>query len=141
MQTEKEFYELLTSPGIEVTNLIFPNDDVAWVSCKYSVENVAVGENVNVAVASYVTIQARLKLYDYLSELGESVMYCDTDSVVFLHKDNEHKKVKTGDYLGDFTNELEEYRSGSFIQELVRWPKKLCVFGFLPLNWKRYKKM
>ena len=68
-------------------------------------------------------------------------MYCDTDSVVFLHKDNEHKKVKTGDYLGDFTNELEEYRSGSFIQELVRWPKKLCVFGFLPLNWKRYKKM
>jgi hypothetical protein len=27
--TEKEVYELLASPGIEVTNLIFPNDDVA----------------------------------------------------------------------------------------------------------------
>jgi hypothetical protein len=26
--SEKEFYELLTSPGIEVTKLIFPNDDI-----------------------------------------------------------------------------------------------------------------
>jgi len=32
----KELYELLTSPGTEVTNLIFPNDDVVWVSWKDS---------------------------------------------------------------------------------------------------------
>ena len=31
----KELYELLTSPRVEVTNLIFPNDDV-WLSRKYS---------------------------------------------------------------------------------------------------------
>jgi hypothetical protein len=49
---EKEFYKLLTSPGIEVTNLIFPNDDVAWVSWRYSEDNVAAGKNVNVAVAA-----------------------------------------------------------------------------------------
>jgi len=33
---EKEFYELLTSPGSEVTNLTFLNKEVAWVSWKYS---------------------------------------------------------------------------------------------------------
>ena len=59
--SEKEFYELLKCSGTEVTNLIFPNDDVTWVSWKYSEDNVAAGKNVNVAVAAYVTIQARLK--------------------------------------------------------------------------------
>jgi len=60
---EKEFYELLTCPGTEVTNLIFPNDDVAWASWKCSEDNVAAGKNVNVAVAAYVTSQSRLKQY------------------------------------------------------------------------------
>jgi len=32
VDSEKEFYELLTCPGTEVTNLIFPKDDVAWFS-------------------------------------------------------------------------------------------------------------
>jgi hypothetical protein len=54
LNSEKEFYELLTSPGTEVTNLIFPND-MAWVSWKYSEENIAAEKNVNVAVAAYVT--------------------------------------------------------------------------------------
>jgi hypothetical protein len=45
-----EFYELLTNAGIEVTNLIFPNDDVVWVSWKHSDENLPTGKTVNVAV-------------------------------------------------------------------------------------------
>ena len=65
----------------------------------------ATGKNVNVVVAAYVTTQAPIKLYEYLSELGKSVLYCDTDSVVFLQKDNDPPKVKTGEYLGDLTNE------------------------------------
>jgi len=84
VDSEKEFYELLTCPGTEGTNLILPNDDAAWVSWKYSGDNIAVGKNVNVAVAAYVTNQAQLKLYEYLSKLGESVLYCDTDSVIFI---------------------------------------------------------
>ena len=40
VNSEKEFYKLLTSPGTEVTNLIFPNEEVAWVSWKYSEDNV-----------------------------------------------------------------------------------------------------
>ena len=81
VDSEKGFYELLTCPGTEVTNLIFPNDDVAWISWKYSEDNVAAGKNVNVAVAAYVTTQARLKLYEYLSKLGQSMLHSDTDTV------------------------------------------------------------
>jgi len=92
VNSEKEFYELLTSPGIEVTNLIFPNEEVAWVSWKYSEDNVTTGKNVNVSVAAYVTTQARLKLYGYLSKLGKSVLYSDTDSVIYVQKVNEPPK-------------------------------------------------
>jgi len=86
VNSEKEFNELLTSPGTDVKNLIFPNEEVAWVSWKYSDENVASGKNVNVAVAAYVTTQARLKLYEYLSKLGKSVLYCDTNSLIYVQK-------------------------------------------------------
>ena len=85
----KELFELLTIPGTEVTKLIFANDIVVWVSWKHSEDNIAAGKNVNVAVAAYVTTQTRLKLYEYLSELGESVLYCDTDSVIFIQKVDE----------------------------------------------------
>jgi len=51
---------------------------VAWVSWKYTEDNVPTGKNVNVAVA-YVTTQGWLKLYEYLSKMGMSLLYCDTD--------------------------------------------------------------
>jgi len=46
-------------------------------------------ENVNVAAAAYVTTQARLNLYEYLSEFEKSVMYCDTESVIFIQNEND----------------------------------------------------
>jgi len=53
------------------------------------------GKNVNVAVAAYVTIQARLKLYGYLSKLGKYVLYYD--SVIYVQKVDEPPKVTIGD--------------------------------------------
>jgi hypothetical protein len=44
VESTKEFYELLKGTGTEVCNLILPNEDVAWVSCKYSEDNVAAGK-------------------------------------------------------------------------------------------------
>jgi len=92
----KKFYELLTCPCTEVTNLIFPNDEVAWVSWKNSEDDIAVGKNINVAVGAYGTTQARLKLHKYLSKLGVSVLYCDTDTVIFIQKDKNRQTSKQG---------------------------------------------
>ena len=96
VSSEKELYDLLTRPVIEVQSLIFPNDEVACVCWEYSEENMATGKNVNVAVAAYVTTQARLKLYEYLGELGESVLYCDTASVIYIQNVDEAPKVHRG---------------------------------------------
>jgi len=101
---------------------------------------VVAGKNVNVAVAAYVTTQAHLKLYEYLRELGESVLYCDTDSVIFIQNEDEAPKVHTGDYLGDLTDELE-LGSGSFIKEFVSGgPKNYAFMVFCPATGKRSSK-
>jgi len=141
VDSEKEFYEPLTCPGTEVTNLIFPNDDVAWVSWKYSEDNVVAGKKANVALSAYVTTQRRLKLYEYLSKLREPALYCDTDPVIFIQKHNDPPNVKTGDYLGDVIGELEEYGSWSFLLEFVSGvPKNYAFFGILASTGKRAAK-
>jgi hypothetical protein len=89
----KELYELSTSPGTEVKNIIFPNDGVVWVSWKQSEDNITAGKNVNVAVDAYVTTLARLKRYEYLSELEKPVLYFDTESVIFIQNVDEPPKL------------------------------------------------
>ena len=44
-------------------------------------------------------------LYDKLDYLQEKVLYFDTDSIIYMDDDGT-KNVKTGDMLGDMTNEL-----------------------------------
>ena len=100
---------------------------MGWVSWKYSEENVAAGKKVNVAVAAYISTQARLKQHEFLSTLRQDVLYCDTDSAIFVQKDNDLPKVKTEDYRGDLTDELEEYGSDSYIHDFVSGiPKKFA---------------
>ena len=88
----------------------------------------ATGKNVNVEVAVYITTQALLKLYEYLSKLGKSVLYCDTDSVIYIQNVNEPPKVETGDYLGDLTDELES-GFGSNIEEFVSGDPRNYAFS------------
>jgi len=63
-----------------------------------------------------VTTGARLKLYTNLDSLRESVLYCDTDPVIFVQKCGEPPAVTCGDKLGDMTN---EFRSDEYIKEFL----------------------
>jgi len=68
-------------------------------------------------------------------------LYCDTDSVIFIQKDNDPAKFKTGDYLSDLTDYLEEYGSCSFVEEFVSGgPKNYAFLLFCPSNGKRATK-
>ena len=58
-------------------------------------------KNVYVAIAAYLT-QARPKINEYLSKLGMTVVYCDTDSVIYIPNVDEPPKVETG--LSDRTH-------------------------------------
>ena len=61
-------------------------------------------KNTNVYIACFTTSLARLMLYNKLDYLKEKVLYFDTDLIIYI--DDGTKNVKTGDMLGDMTDEL-----------------------------------
>ena len=80
----KELYRFLATPGIEVINLMFANDEVVWVSWKFTAEErVPNLRHTNEVIGAYVTSGARIHLYCYLDRLKENAIYCDT--FCYLH--------------------------------------------------------
>ena len=69
-------------------------------------DNVCPSHKINVFVAAFTTCHARLKLYHYLNMLQQQVLYYDTDSVIYKWSPG-LDKIKTGDYIGEMTDELE----------------------------------
>ena len=70
--------------------------------------------NTNVIIASFTTAHARLKLLSYLEAMGESVLYFDTDSLIYKLADGE-EDLPVGDFLGDLTDELDGGSITSFV--------------------------
>ena len=62
----------------------------------------------NEFVAAFIACRCRMHLYADLDKLGERVLNCDTDSVVFVQKDGEPSLVQCRNPLGDMTSELIE---------------------------------
>ena len=88
--------------------MVFINENVVQVTYKYK------DQYVQDPFAAFTTSNARLRLYDMLDHLGQSVAYYDTDSMVYI--DDGQSTVKTGCMLGEWTNELgkdhiKEWRS------------------------------
>jgi len=90
--------------------------------------------NVNVVIAAAVTSQARLKLYSYLEKLQERVLYYDTDSIIYLTRPQDNYEVPTGNFLGEMTDELEDYGPGSFINEYVSIGPKSYAYEVTTTN-------
>ncbi len=68
--------------------------------------------------AVLATAIARLKLYSYMEKLQDRLLYCDTDSCVFLASENNRTEYRPplGTLLDDMTDELETYGAGSYIK-------------------------
>ena len=61
--------------------------------------------NTNVALAGFITAQARLRLYSQLEKIGRKrLLYCDTDSIVYIH-DPTGYNIPKGDMLGEWEDE------------------------------------
>ena len=119
----------MTCPGIEVKSLIYRIGSVAGVCRKFFEDNVAEGINLNEAVPAYVTTPDRLNLYEYLSNLGS--LFCNviqTRSSSFRSIRN--PKRKTGEYPGEFTDELEKNGVAPLSKNLYRVAKNKSFFIF-----------
>jgi hypothetical protein len=114
----RELYKFLTTPGIEVHNLTFAGDRVVWLTWSMRAEEAPSLKHTNEVLGAYVTAGARLKLYTHLEALNRDVLYMDTDSVIFVSRDNDCG-VRCGDKLGDLTDEIAAYGQGAYICEFV----------------------
>ena len=76
------YIELVGDPGNIVSNVQHVGDNMVAVEYTKEDEFIEVLGNSNPAVAAYTTTQARLKLYSYIEELQERILYFDTDSDV-----------------------------------------------------------
>jgi len=99
------------------------NDQMVEVLYQYQKEDIPISPNLNIFVACFTTCWARLKLYEALEQLGERVLYYDTDSVIYLEEPGQPCPV-LGNYLGDFTSELAD---DDFIVEFVGWSQELWL--------------
>ena len=70
-------------------------------------------KNANIYIACFTTSHARLMLYNKLDYLQEKVFYFDTDSIIYI--DDGTKSIKTGDMLGDMTDELSGKEITNFV--------------------------
>lgn len=109
---------MLTTPAFVVCSIEPINDTTIVVNYEMREEAYTELPTANVAVASFVTAQARLRLYDELEKLEDRVLYYDTDSIIYVSRNGEYE-VPTGKCIGDMTNELEIYGLGSYINEFV----------------------
>ncbi|XP_031355210.1 uncharacterized protein LOC116179552 [Photinus pyralis] len=128
----EQFFQMLTDPAVELNSIIPVNDETLIVNWTLPEEAVEPLRTTNVVLAAYTTAHARLKLYSYLEQLGERVLYFDTDSVIFTENPGEWSPA-CGNFLGDMTDEVECYGPGSRIVEFVSGgPKNYAFKVFSP---------
>ena len=109
------FHRFLDTSTLDVRHVSVINDHLVEVHYQYQDEDIPVSPNLNIFVACFTTCWARLRLYAALEQLGERVLYYDTDSVIYWTEETQATPV-LGDYLGEFTSELD---SDDFIVEFV----------------------
>jgi hypothetical protein len=122
-----EWIQLFTNEQYIVQRADYTNNKYLQVYYKNKSEiNECETKTNNVALASFVTCYGRLKLLEALTKLGKRVIYCDTDSCLYISRPGEYD-LPLGDYLGEFTNEIDG-KKGTCIKEAASIAPKSYVY-------------
>lgn len=103
----------MTDQSIEINDIFFANERFAYLSYSYvdHPDKVFTTKNPNLTLSlvsgAYTTMHARLRLYDELYNLGDRLLYCDTDSNVYIETDDTNEYRPTlGPNIGDLASEI-----------------------------------
>jgi len=105
INSSSEWFEMVSNQQFTIKSVDFSHDDVVQVF--YSNLFNEGSTETSVVHAAIVTAHARLKLYSELEKIGDRVLYFDTDSMIFIDRDNEYCP-ELGNYLGELTSELDQ---------------------------------
>lgn len=127
-----EFTDLLNNPNYKILDVYTPSDNHVWINFKNETacDRTRMLKNTSLLSGIFTTANARIIMYEYLNLIGNNkkkspLIYTDTDSIIYLQdeKDENQFIAPTGNYLGDFTNELEQYKTEDsdepFIDEFI----------------------
>ena len=118
VKNSNDFFKIISDQQYEINKLDFTHEDLVQIYYKYNTEIYSSNNNnQNVVVASFVTAQARIKLFNELLKINRNVLYYDTDSIIFVKKKDNYCP-KLGNFLGDFTNEITP-ELGNHIDEFI----------------------
>ena len=107
VHTAHQLFTLVSDPLKDIRQVRLSNEDTLEVVYANLRENQPDNGRVNIFVAAFTTCHARLKLYSYLEQLQQRVLYFDTDSVIFTTRPGQ-LRIPLGDFLGEMTNELDD---------------------------------
>ena len=118
IDNERDFYSIITNDKVDnlalsfinkPSPLGFTNDTLVYATYDEDINFIKTNFNTNVYIACFTTSHARLRLYNMMELLGNSVCYCDTDSIIYAENEENKQKVKQylGDSLGEWTDELD----------------------------------
>lgn len=80
----------------------------------------------NIAIASFVTARARLRLLKELKRIGDRVVYHDTDSIVYLRQPGK-PDIEEGQFLGDWESET----GNDLIDQFIGLAPKTYAYSYI----------
>lgn len=104
--TPAHLFHLVSNTLFDIRAVRICSDEILEVDYSNLKKNQPDNCRVNIFVATFTTCWAWSKLYSYLQQLQQQVLYFNTDSVMYSCKLGE-PDISLGNYLGDMTDGLE----------------------------------
>lgn len=118
-------YQMLSDKQYSIEHIDISHDDIIQLFYTINEEMFTGSTNTNVVLAAFVTAIARLRLFAELVKIGNRVLYCDTDSIIYISKPGFYDPP-LGNNLGDLTNEVEP--PSKFIQSFITTGEKSYAY-------------
>ncbi|XP_055342549.1 uncharacterized protein LOC129591055 [Paramacrobiotus metropolitanus] len=106
VEKKEVFHDFLFSNKYEVAGFDLVTDEVMAVQYRSKKDYIVTNKKTNVVIAAFTTAYARLHLLKFMEMVGDRLLYHDTDSIFYVHKD-ELPDPPTGTCLGDLSSSLE----------------------------------
>ncbi|GFY74898.1 uncharacterized protein TNIN_225431 [Trichonephila inaurata madagascariensis] len=113
VSTVHDFNKMLMDKTKHIKDVFLPTPEIAAFQWTQNNNFVTQDSSTNIFIAAFTTCHARLKLYSEIEKLNESVLYFDTDSIIY--KSDGINDPPLGNFLGEFTDELNGGTITSFV--------------------------
>ncbi|XP_055347986.1 uncharacterized protein LOC129595097 [Paramacrobiotus metropolitanus] len=110
----KQYLDLVRSKSVDIQSVHAVTPECMMVTYSQK-DDYNEGSNcANLAIAAFTTSHARIQLFKTMAKLGPRLLYFDTDSVIFVHKEGKWLP-EVGNGLGQWSSELK------FDEHIVRF--------------------